>query len=258
MEWLWIILLFFLGSALGSFCHLVGIRLPLKKPIVQGRSSCVHCAQTLSLWQLIPVISWLCLGGRCHACRQRISILYPLSEIVAGFLFIVPLWQSAQQLELWIWYPLVLLFMILTSSDLHYRLLPNRIVLPGMLVFSLIRVWVHPLPLWEYAGGFIVGGGVLLLVSYVSARFGRPAMGGGDIKLMALCGLVLGIKLVCLTIFLSAMLGSIVGLALIWGGKMKRQTFLPFGPFIAIAAMVSFWLGDAWIAWYMQLWDLPV
>ncbi|MNG12166.1 Type 4 prepilin-like proteins leader peptide-processing enzyme [compost metagenome] len=122
-----------------------------------------------------------------------------------------------------------------------------------MLLFTGLRLFVHPLPIWHYALGFVIGGGALITVSLVATWMGKPAMGFGDIRLMALVGLVMGIKLVLLCIFLSALLGSVIGVALIASGKLDRRSPIPYGPFIAVAGFICFCFGDPLMTWYMDL-----
>ncbi|MDF2814244.1 MAG: prepilin peptidase [Paenibacillus sp.] len=256
MDWqVWavIIPLFILGALFGSFFNVVGIRVPRGESIVVPRSSCGSCKTQLGAVDLIPILGWIIRRGRCHYCEERFSFIYVLGELAGGLLFAaLPFLLDTPQ-ELLIAYPLVSVLLILTVSDLKYMLLPNRIIYPAMLLFTVLRVFIHPLPLWHYALAFLLGGGILISVSYVSTLLGKPAMGFGDIRLMALVGLVMGIKLVLLCIFLSALLGSVIGLALIGSGKLTRRTPIPYGPFIAVACLVSLCYGDQIVVWYMDL-----
>jgi leader peptidase (prepilin peptidase)/N-methyltransferase len=251
--WAVIILLFVAGTLFGSFFNVVGIRLPLGQSFVSPRSSCGSCCTKLGPVDLIPVLGWFIRRGRCHYCGAAISPVYLLGELAGGLLFAaMPLVLDRPE-KLWIAYPLISVLLILTVSDLKYMLLPNKIIYPAVVLFALLRLAVHPLPLWDYALGFAIGGGVLLAVSMAAVLWNKPAMGFGDIRLMALIGLVMGIKLVLLCIFLSALLGSVTGLALIASGKLSRQSPIPYGPFIAAGGLLSFIYGDTFITWYVDL-----
>lgn len=251
-AWSVVVPLFIIGALFGSFFNVVGIRLPKGMSVVSPRSSCGNCGRQLNAVDLIPIIGWFIRRGKCHSCGVAISPVYLLGELAGGLLFAaLPFLVSKN--ELWIAYPLVSVLLMLTVSDLKYMLLPNKIIYPAMLLFAGLRLFIHPLPIWHYAVAFVLGGGILLAVSMMAVWMGKPAMGFGDIRLMALVGLVMGIKLVLLCIFLSALLGSIIGLALIASGILDRKSPIPYGPFIAIACLVSFFYGDPLIMWYMDV-----
>jgi leader peptidase (prepilin peptidase)/N-methyltransferase len=248
-----IIVLFAAGALCGSFFNVVGLRLPRGQSVVSPRSSCGSCGHPLGVIDLLPVLGWIIRRGLCHHCGSKISPVYLLGELSGGLLFAALPFLSSRPEELWIAYPLVSVLLILTVSDLTYLLLPNKIIYPSMLLFAALRLFVHPLPLWHYALAFVLGGGILLLVSKIGTLMGKPAMGFGDIRLMALMGLVLGVKLVLACIFLSALLGSAIGAVLIALGKLGRNSPLPYGPFIAAGGLVSFLYGDSMVAWYVNL-----
>lgn len=250
--WAVIVPLFIAGTLFGSFFNVVGIRVPRGESIVHPRSSCGSCSRQLNAIDLLPILGWLIRRGRCRSCGVRISPVYLLGELAGGLLF-AALPFLVRPEELWIAYPLVSVLLILTVSDLKYMLLPNKIIYPAMLLFTGIRLFVHPLPLWHYAVAFFVGGGILLGVSMVAVMLGKPAMGFGDIRLMALVGLVIGIKLVLLCVFVSALLGSVIGLALIASGKLDRRSPIPYGPFIAVGSLVCLCFGDRLMNWYVDL-----
>jgi leader peptidase (prepilin peptidase) / N-methyltransferase len=255
MDWgVWAVIvpLFIAGTLFGSFFNVVGIRVPRGESIVSPRSSCGSCSRQLSPIDLMPVLGWIIRRGKCHYCGARISPVYLLGELAGGLLFAALPFLVAPE-ELWIAYPLVSVLLILTVSDLKYMLLPNKIIYPAMLLFTVLRLVLHPLPLWHYAVAFIVGGGALLSVSIMAVMMGKPAMGFGDIRLMALVGLVIGIKLVLLCVFLSALLGSVIGLALIASGRLDRKSPIPYGPFIAVGSLVCFCFGDRLMNWYVDL-----
>ncbi|KRE69202.1 prepilin peptidase [Paenibacillus sp. Soil750] len=251
-AWSYTIQLFIVGALFGSFFNVVGLRVPKGISVVAPRSSCGGCGRQLNAIDLIPILGWFIRRGKCHTCGSPISPVYIVGELAGGILFAsLPFVVSVN--ELWIAYPLVSVLLILTVSDLAYMLLPNKIIYPAMLLFTGLRLFIHPLPIWHYALGFVIGGGTLLAVSLAATWMGKPAMGFGDIRLMALVGLVMGIKLVLLCIFLSALLGSVIGVALIASGKLDRRSPIPYGPFIAVAGFICFCFGDPLMTWYMDL-----
>lgn len=251
-SWSYTILLFIVGALFGSFFNVVGLRVPKGISVVAPRSSCGSCGRQLNAIDLIPILGWFIRRGKCHTCGSSISPVYIVGELAGGVLFAsLPFLVSIN--ELWVAYPLVSVLLILTVSDLAYMLLPNKIIYPAMLLFTGLRLFVHPLPIWHYALGFVIGGGTLLAVSLAATWMGKPAMGFGDIRLMALVGLVMGIKLVLLCIFLSALLGSVIGVALIASGKLDRRSPIPYGPFIAASGFICFCFGDPLMTWYLDL-----
>ncbi|WP_127587844.1 prepilin peptidase [Paenibacillus koleovorans] len=256
MDWpTWAVMvpLFVIGTLFGSFFNVVGIRVPKGESVVAPRSSCSSCRHPLNAIDLLPILGWLVRGGKCHYCGERFSPIYMLGELAGGVLFATLPFLVNKPSELWIAYPLASVLLILTVSDLKYMLLPNKIIYPAMLLFVALRLVVHPLPLWQYALGFLLGGGILFGVSYMAILLRKPPMGFGDIRLMALIGLVMGVKLVLLCIFLSALLGSLIGLSLIASGKLSRKSPMPYGPFIAVAGLVAFCYGDSLMTWYVNL-----
>lgn len=247
-------LLFGAGALAGSFCNVAGIRIPAGRSVVRPRSACMSCGTPLTARDLIPVLGWLLAGGKCRHCEQPISPLYLFGELAAGLLFAALPYAVSGTGELFLAYPLVLLLLSLTVADLRYRLIPNKLIYPALIFFFVLRLFLHPLPYYQYTAGFLLGGGSLILVSWLFARRGKEGLGGGDIKLMALMGMVLGVKLVFICLFLSALLGVAAGGLLLAAGKLdQEEAYLPYGPFIAAGGMFAFCYGEALASWYMAL-----
>jgi leader peptidase (prepilin peptidase) / N-methyltransferase len=250
-------LLFAAGAAFGSFFNVVGLRLPAGQSFVRPPSGCPHCGHRLGGLELVPILGWLLLKGSCRHCKAPISKLYPAGELATGIGFAALPFILHDSREWIVAYTLLSLLVILTVSDLKYRLLPNKLIYPAFICFLFLRLLVsHPLPLYEYAIGFALGSGLLAVVAGVFEFMmpGKQAMGGGDIKLMALLGLVLGAKLIVFTLFVSSLLGILTGGGLIAAGKLDRKNgFLPYGPFIAAGAMIALVVGDRVISWYLGL-----
>ncbi len=251
-TWLWTLFWFGFGAAAGSFCVLAGLRIPQRKSVVRPPSACPSCGARISGIDLVPIVGWLWRRGACRHCRARISPIYVLGEAGTGLLFAL-LYLHHSSVAEWIGGMLLVAMLVaLTVSDLKYRLLPDRIVYPSFAVFVLYQLLVAPGQIWSHALGLLIGGGMLLAVSWVSVKANRPAMGGGDIKLMALLGWLLGFERVLLVILLSSVLGLLVGFSLIAAGKMRRDTFLPFGPFIAAAALFAWMWGQDVVDRYLN------
>ncbi|WP_409289542.1 prepilin peptidase [Peribacillus sp. SCS-37] len=249
MDVLIIFYLFFVGLILGSFYNVVGLRVPLKKSIIYPRSACPYCKHVLGPAELVPVLSYLIQGGKCRSCKGRISPLYPMMELLTGVLFAAsPLllgWTS----ELFIAWTLISLFTIITVTDLKYMIIPDKILLFFAVIFLFERILMPLDPWWDSLLGAAAGFFLLLAIAIIS----KGGMGGGDIKLFALLGLVVGTKLMLLSFFLSTFYGAVLGLAGMRLGAVKKGKPIPFGPFIVLGTLTAFYLGQKILAWYSGL-----
>ena len=240
---------FIYGLVFGSFYNVVGLRVPKKESIVSPPSHCTVCDRRLTVIDLIPVGSYLFLRGKCRGCGTKISAIYPLMELVTGMLFALAFYYSGFSIELLVALLFISMLVIITVSDIAYMLIPNKILLPFGIAIALLRI-VSPLdPWWDSFLGAAVGFLVLFLIAIVS----KGGMGGGDIKLFFVIGLVLGTKLTLFTLFLAALIGSIVGIIHLRRTRQGRKTPMPFGPSIAVAAVISYFYGNALVGWYLTL-----
>ena len=241
---------FLLGLLLGSFYNVVGLRVPRGESIVAPRSHCPSCKRTLTALELIPVVSYVLQRGKCRACSARISFVYPFVELSTAILFaLAPLFVgwSAEIIVSW---TLISLFAIVFVSDVHYMVIPNRILLFFAPLLLIERLWFAPLtPWWDSLLGSIVGFSMLFIIALIS----KGGMGGGDIKLFAVIGLVLGAKLTVVAFFLSTFVGTIFGLLGMAIGRVKRGEPMPFGPAIAVGTMIAYFFGEAMIEAYVNV-----
>jgi leader peptidase (prepilin peptidase) / N-methyltransferase len=242
------LLLLVYGLVLGSFFNVVGLRIPLKRSIVKPRSACSTCGHQLKASELIPVISFLFQIGKCRGCQSRISPIYPTFELLTGILFATAPFVIGWSGELVVALTLISMFMIIIVSDINYMLIPDKILIWFAGIFLLERI-IWPLtPWWDSILGAGTGFLLLLIIAIVS----KGGMGGGDIKLYALLGFVLGFKLVLLSFFLSTLFGAVIGgLALLFK-IVKRKQPIPFGPFIAAGTLTAYYWGSDLIHLYLQ------
>ncbi|MCA0171694.1 prepilin peptidase [Bacillus sp. RAR_GA_16] len=238
--------LFLIGLALGSFFNVVGLRVPIKQSIVTPRSSCPTCERELSSFELIPVFSYLFQRGKCKGCSSSISPIYAWIEIVTAILFTTAPFLIGWSKELVISYGLISLLVIIFVSDTVYMLIPDRILLFFAVYFVLGRMMV-PMDPWYSPLIGVIGGFLLLLVIAVISNGG---MGGGDIKLFALLGLVFGYQELIIVFFFSTLFGTIVGVSGVLVGKVKRKQPIPFGPYVGLAALITYFYGAQLIQWY--------
>ncbi|PID04126.1 MULTISPECIES: A24 family peptidase [unclassified Sporosarcina] len=249
MEWLYSSFFFLYGITFGSFFNVVGIRLPVKESIVSPPSRCTTCDRNLTAVDLVPVFSYVFLRGKCRGCKEKISALYPVMELITGVLFVCAFLHFGFQWEFVVALLFISMLVILTVSDLKYMLIPNKILLPFGIAIFILR-FVSPLtPWWDSLLGAAVGFGLLLLIAFVS----NGGMGGGDIKLFFVIGLVLGTMQTLVTLFLASLIGAIVGMIFLKKTKQGRKTPVPFGPSIAVAALIAYFYGTQLVSWYTGL-----
>lgn len=228
--------------------------------ITKGRSMCPHCRHTLAWYDLLPVISWLSLRGRCRYCHKPISWQYPLVELISAGLFVLSYhfyatFHLPSSIFLFtVWLIILTGLIALTIYDLRWMLLPDRIVFPLQALAGLYVLMHFALAKgdWHIFLGAVMGvvfsAGLFYLLFQVS---GGKWIGGGDVKLAVVLGLVLGGAVpALLMIFISSILGSIVGLPLILAKKSKLQSKIPFGPFLITATIIVYLFGASIISWY--------
>lgn len=247
MELIYILLLLY-GTILGSFYNVVGLRVPLKLSIVTPRSSCPKCGHQLRINELIPVLSYLIQLGKCRGCKSRISPIYPTFELLTGLLFMTAPLVIGGSGELVVALTLISLFMIITVSDINYMIIPDKILIWFAGIFLLERI-VWPLtPWWDSVLGGVTGFALLLIIALVS----KGGMGMGDVKLYAVLGVVLGVKLVLLSFFLSTLYGAVIGVLALLFRILKRRQPIPFVPFIAAGTLTAYYWGSKIINLYIQ------
>ncbi|MBT2668150.1 prepilin peptidase [Bacillus sp. ISL-4] len=241
------IYLFVLGLILGSFFNVVGLSVPASHSFANRRSACPSCGRTLTFFELIPVISYMLQEGKCRGCKTRISPLYPAVEMLTGVLFTsAPIFLGWSN-ELLIGWTLISLFMIIFVTDVAYMLIPDKILLFFTVIFIVLRVSFPLSPWWDSIVGAAVGFSLLLLITVVS----KGGMGGGDIKLFAVIGFVLGMKMVLLSFLFACFYGAFLGIIGLLTGILKKKTLFPFGPYIVFGTLTAYFWGDALLHWYV-------
>ena len=240
------------GLILGSFLNVCIYRLPQHLSIVWPPSRCRACGHELSWVENVPIVSYLLLGGRCRACRATISPQYPVIELVTGALVLGLYWLYGPTPLFVVRVLFACAMLVLFVIDLQHKILPNVITLPGIGVGLVASGLVGPG--WiESLIGTLVGGGVLFALGEAYYRIrGDEGLGMGDVKMLAMIGAFLGWKLALLTLVLSSLVGSVIGLAVIVVRREGLKYALPFGTFLAVAAVVSAVAGDRLIAWYLS------
>lgn len=246
--------LFLFGLIFGSFANVVILRLPAKRSVVAPRSRCPECEKPIAWYDNIPVLSWLILRGRCRGCQKRISWRYPLVELLSGlafsgiFLAYGYQWVTVEYI-IFAWSLIVVSFI-----DFDHMILPDVFTLSGI-VIGLGGAALNPeRDFMDALTGVLVGGGFLWLIAYIYLVLRKEeGMGGGDIKLLAWIGAVLGWKAVPFVILASSIIGSVVGLGLALRSRAGLKSVIPFGPYLALAALIYIFGGDRIGLWYVGL-----
>ena len=245
-----------LGLAVGSFLNVCIDRLPQNKSIAYPPSHCEACSHKLAAKDLIPVFSYLRLRGRCRYCQTSIPRKLLWVELATAVIFALLYWHYRLSPELGVMAFYACLFIVIFVIDLEHSLILNKIVYPGMVVALLLSL--YPWPWFSESMGMRVayaalGGAIGFVVFLLIALLSRGGMGWGDVKLAALIGLATGFPMVFVAIIMAAILGGIVAVALLAAKKRGRRQMIPFGPFLAVAAMVTLLWGSNILSWYLGL-----
>jgi leader peptidase (prepilin peptidase)/N-methyltransferase len=243
---------FIFGACIGSFLNVCIYRIPAGKSIVYPPSACPRCGYRIRFYDNIPILSYLLLRGRCRRCRTPIPLRYPLVEALTGAAALALFMKYGLSWATGVYFLFAALLLVITFIDIDHQIIPDRLSLPGIPLFFGLG-FLLPFITWQDALiGILVGGGILyaVAVGYQLAT-GRDGMGGGDIKLLAMIGALIGWQGIFFTIFFSSLAGAMVGLALALpaGGSLRRR--LPFGPFLAAGAIGYVFYGPELIQWYL-------
>ncbi len=249
------------GLIVGSFLNVVVGRLQEKRSIVYGRSSCDSCKHELGWFDLVPVFSWLFLRGKCRYCKTHISAQYPMVELVTGILFAISYTVlKPVHFEGWfnfvIWLYLLSSLIVLAVYDWLWMLLPNSVLLPAIVIafeWVLIKFWYFNGPVAALTGPILAAVIAGLIFSLMAMIARGRLLGFGDVKLVLLMGLLLGLRRTALGLFLAFNLAAIISLILMALRKKTRKDYIAFGPFLVMGTIIAYLYGTPIITWYMQI-----
>jgi len=247
---------FITGLLIGSFLNVCIYRLPRKKSIVFPSSRCPACNAPIRPFDNIPVLSYLLLRGKCRECNTKISLRYPLVELLNGVFYALLLLRFGLHGYTIFYMVFISALIVITFIDLDYQIIPDVISLPGILIGLVMGIFVlidpfsrhDPLGMMNSIIGLLSGGGLFYLIAILS----KGGMGGGDIKMMGMLGAILGWKGVLATTFLGSFTGSIVGITLMIAQKKGRKSKIPFGPFLALGAFITLLWGQELLNFYLR------
>ncbi len=249
MEIVYAVFFMIFGLVFGSFFNVVGLRVPKGQSIISPPSHCEGCNRRLTALDLVPVFSYLFLRGKCRSCGAKIGFFHPLMELLTGVLYAFAYLHFGFTLELVVAILFISLLIIITVSDIAYMLIPDKVLLPFGILLIISRIFSPLDQWWDAFVGAVIGFGILFLIAFVS----KGGMGGGDIKLFFVIGLVLGSKLTILALFVSSIIGLVAGVSqLVWQKKGRKHP-VPFGPWIALGSVVTYFYGTDILEWYMNL-----
>ena len=239
---------FVVGCVAGSFVTVCVYRLPRQIPLAAPPSMCDKCKHGLAPADMIPVVGWLLLKGRCRSCGAAISGRYPLVEFVCGVLFAICGLVLVPGIKLWLAFFFTGCLLVHVGTDIDHQLLFDKVttlLVPSGVVYAYYAYG----GLWNSFYGALAAG-LLMYIVYLASRGG---MGFGDVKLAFALGIWLGWQGALLCLLLAFVSGGFIGMALVAGGVKKRRDRIAFGPFLCAAAFIALLWGGKIISWYMQM-----
>ena len=275
--WLFLLLAFVLGTCFGSFLNVCIYRIPAEESVVTPPSRCPQCGTLIAWYDNVPILGWLWLRARCRACGLRIPARYPIVEALTGLLAVVAVCRFGPTPAALIAFAFTAALLLITYIDLDHRFIPDEVSLPGILIglaVSFLPDGIGPL---DAAAGALLGGGVLWLVAWSYERAtGIEGMGFGDVKLLAMIGAFLGWQVIPGVIVIASLTGTLAGFVVIAGKagrrvgrrvarrlgrkallpyvrRAARRTAIPFGPFLALGAVVALYLPALAQPWRIAL-----
>ena len=242
------------GMVIGSFLNVCICRMPKSESIVSPPSHCPYCSYQIRWYDNIPLVSYLLLSGKCRGCGAHISLQYLLVEVLNGILSLLLFFRFGPTLAFAALFLFCSALVVITFIDIEHQIIPDEISLPGIFVGFVLSFFLKGHSWLNSLLGILLGGGSLLLVAYLYNKLtGKDGMGGGDIKLLAMMGAFLGWKAIPFIIFASSLFGSLIGVSIMVLQKKDSKLAIPFGPYLAFAAVLYIFYGKPLIRWYLDL-----
>jgi leader peptidase (prepilin peptidase)/N-methyltransferase len=239
-----------LGLAVGSFLNVVIYRLPRHESLVRPGSHCPSCMTPIRFYDNIPVVSWLILRGKCRTCRSPISARYLLVEAITGASFVLAFWRFGLDWRLLVAWAFIAAMVAVAFIDYDHMIIPNKIVLPGAVMGLLASMALDPQRWWVYVAGSLGAAAFM----FALALIWPGGMGPGDIKLALFMGAVLG-AYVMVALFVAFLLGSLVGIFMLLVQKRSRKEKIPFGPYLAMGAILAALVGETLLNSYLGVYN---
>jgi leader peptidase (prepilin peptidase)/N-methyltransferase len=234
------------GGIIGSFLNVCIYRLPREKSVVRPSSSCPSCEKPIKFYDNIPIISYLFLKGKCRQCGSHISIRYPMVELITAFLFFMLFKKYGLSFELIVGMLLISLLIAISFIDLDFRIIPDVLSIGGLIAGLILAFFRKPFFFYMDAlYGILLGGGILFVIAYgYELLRKREGMGGGDIKLLGMIGAFCGIKGVIFSLMSGSLIGTFIGIPMMFIKGADTKYAIPFGPFLSLGALIFIFFGD--------------
>lgn len=255
MEGIFAIIIFILGLLIGSFLNVCIYRIPKGESIAYPPSHCSSCGSSIKAYDLIPVLSWTILRGKCRSCQGKISSRYALVEMSTAILFLLTYFQYGITIELLKFLMLIPFLIVIAMIDYDtmdvYTTTTWIPIILGVILLAVNFYLGQPVATYIYGG--LLGGGIITFIILASkVILGQEGMGWGDAEIAGLCGLFLGFKLTLLMMLFSFIIGGIIGIYLLRFKKKSRRSEMPFGPSIIMAAFLIIIWGEKILNWYIN------
>lgn len=258
---LYYIIVAVIGLVIGSFLNVIICRVPEKKSIVSPGSKCPNCNYELKFFDLIPVLSYILISGKCRKCKVNISPIYPIIELITALSYIVIFSEFGLSFEFFAFAFLISILIPVFVIDYRYYIIPNGLVITGLIGGGILFV-VNIFQSFEYFGGGILApiiGGlssslILLLISILGAAIYKTddALGLGDVKIFVVIGMFLGWRMSLVALFISVMISGAFSSILLISGKKDKKGTIPLGPFIVIGTFITMLYGSKILNWYLS------
>lgn len=243
--------MFVIGSCIASFINVVIYRVPLGINIAKGRSFCPKCHRTLKPYDMIPVLSWFILGGKCRFCKEPISKRYPIIEFVGGVLGVLCFYHYGINGMTLISFSLSMVLLAITMIDLDTMTIPNSLVI-CCVVIAILSIMFHNISMVDRVIGFLI----ISVPMYVMNLIIPDCFGGGDIKLIAVCGLLLGWVDLLVGMFIAVVIAGVYAGYLMITHKVDKKEHIAFGPYICFGVFVALLYGQNILNFYLGLFGL--
>jgi len=265
MSNIYAIFIFVFGTVVGSFLNVCIWRIPREESVLKPASHCPKCNTPIAWYDNIPIVSYLVLRGRCRHCGEPISIRYALVEVLTGTLFVCLYLKFGLTIAFAIYCALVASFIAVTFIDIDHYIIPNRITFGGIGVGAVLSFTAKYIPgdrfivtntVQALLGG-VVFAGVLYVLDQVSQLiFKKPGMGGGDVKLAAMIGLFVGLRLVFPVILVASVMGSVIGIGILIARRKEEPDpshYIPFGPYLVLGTIIVLFFGENMLEYWRNM-----
>ncbi len=243
------VIIFIFGTIIGSFLNVCIYRIPMQQSIAYPPSHCTNCGSRIKWYDLIPIVSYVILKGKCRNCGEKISKKYPIIEFITGLLYVMLYIKFGISIDIVKYIVFISILIVIGMIDFNTTDVYFKTTIVGIIsaVVFLGIYYYNGLPIKTYIYGGTAGGGLLALIILIT----KGGMGWGDMEICLVCGLFLGLKLTFMMLFLSFITGAVIGVMLILLGKKSRKDYIPFGPFIITASIITVFWGQNILNWYI-------